>query len=142
MYMSDCVFCKIVAGEIPSIKIWEDENVFVFLDANPLRQWHCLIVPKVHYQDIFDIDEYVLQNIIIVSKYIANIVKRSLGATWVNLIHASWQDAEQSVFHFHLHVVPRYHNDDLYMNDRWTTKIQKFTLDELKNIARNIKQAM
>lgn len=142
VYTMDCVFCKIVAGEIPSVKIREDEDVFVFLDIHPLRKWHCLIVPRTHYQDIFDIDEHMLQKITFTAKNIANNVKKSLGATGVNLIHASGQDAEQSVFHFHLHLIPRYKDDWLKMNDRWEQKVQKFTSDELKNVAEQIQKIM
>jgi histidine triad (HIT) family protein len=140
--MADCIFCKIVAGEIPSAKIREDEDVFVFLDIHPLRKWHCLILPKFHYQDIFDIDERILQKISSTAKHIANNVKQSLDATGVNLIHASGKDAEQSVWHFHLHLVPRHPNDWLKMNDRRETKVQKFTFDELKNIAEKIQQTI
>ncbi len=136
--MSDCIFCKIVAGEIPGIKIWEDDDVFIFLDIHPLRKGHCLIVPKNHYQDIFDIDEKILQKIARTAKNMADIFKNKLGATWVNLINASGKDAEQSVFHFHLHLVPRYPNDNLKMNDRRETKIQNFTIEELQKIAQQI----
>lgn len=136
--MPDCIFCKIVAWEIPSMKIWEDDYVFAFLDIHPLRKWHCLIVPKVHYQDVFDIEEEVLYKISSTAKHIAYRMKTSLGATGVNLINASWKDAEQSVFHFHLHLVPRYANDWLDMNERRATKIQEFTFDELQKIADQI----
>lgn len=136
--MSDCVFCKIIAGEIPGIKIWEDDDVFIFLDIHPLRKGHCLIVPKNHYQDIFDIDENILQKIARAAKTLADILKNKLGATWVNLINASGKDAEQSVFHFHLHLVPRYENDGLKMNDRRETKVENFTIEELQKIAQQI----
>jgi len=138
--MSDCIFCKIVAWEIPSIKIWEDEDVFVFFDIHPLRKGHCLIVPKNHYQDIFDVDEKVLQKIILTAKIIADVFKNNLGATWVNLINASGKDAEQSVFHFHLHLVPRYLNDGLKMNDRRETKVQDIAIEELQKMAQQIKK--
>ena len=136
----DCIFCKIIAGEIPTVKVWEDENVFVFLDIHPLRKWHCLIVPKIHYQDVFDIDEQVLQKIISIAKYIAKKMKKSLGATGVNLINASGKGAEQSVFHFHLHLVPRYENDWLKMNDWWETKVQNIDMTELQIIAEKIRE--
>ncbi len=136
--MPDCVFCKIVSGEIPGVKIWEDQDIFVFLDIHPLRKWHCLVIPKVHYQDLFDIDESLLQKIVVVAKKIASFMKNSLGASAVNLINASGKDAEQSVFHFHLHVVPRYPDDGLHMNDWWQTKVQTFSSDELQKIADEI----
>lgn len=136
--MMDCIFCKVIAGEIPGIKVWEDDDVFVFLDIHPLRKWHCLVIPKTHYQDIFDIDERVLQKIIVVWQRIAHAMKKSLWATWVNLINSSWKDAEQSVFHFHLHIVPRYEHDELYMNKRWEANVQSCTSDELQDFAHHL----
>jgi len=70
-----------------------------------------LIVPKSHYQDVFDIDERILQKIILTAKNISHTMKESLGVSGVNLVNASGQDAEQSVFHFHLHLIPRYKDD-------------------------------
>lgn len=140
--MSDCIFCKIVAGEIPCVKVREDTDLFVFLDIHPLRKWHCLIIPKHHYQDIFDIDDVLLQKIISTAKKIASRMKISLGATWVNLINASGQDAEQSVFHFHLHLVPRYANDGLHMNARRQTKVQNYSVDDMNAIAEEIQQSL
>ena len=99
-----------------------------------------MIVPKVHYQDVFDIDEHILQKIASTAKMLAQTVKESLNATGVNLINASGKDAEQSVFHFHLHLVPRYEHDGLHMNDWWQTKVQNFSSDELQHIADEIKK--
>lgn len=83
-------------------------------------------------------DEQTSHKIISAAKHIADAMKASLGATGVNLINASGKDAEQSVPHFHLHLVPRFPDDGLAMNDRRATKVQEFTMDELKNIANKI----
>jgi histidine triad (HIT) family protein len=136
----DCLFCKIAKGEIPSVKIFENENVFAFLDINPLTEGHCLVIPKQHYTDIFEIEEDVLKEIIAVAKDIAENAKRNLGATGVQLMNASGKDAEQSVFHFHLHVVPRYENDGLEMNKWWQSKAQNPSQEKLKKIAENLKK--
>jgi len=136
----DCLFCKIAKGEIPSAKIFENENVFAFLDINPLTEGHCLVIPKQHYADIFEIEEDVLKEIIAVAKDIAENAKRNLGATGVQLMNASGKDAEQSVFHFHLHVVPRYENDGLEMNKWWQSKAQNPSQEKLKKIAENLKK--
>ena len=137
--MDKCLFCKIANGEIDSAKVWESDKVLAFLDVNPLTKGHCLVIPKDHFENIFDIDENVLKEIIFTAKNISNQMKVGLGATGVNLVNASGKTAEQSVFHFHLHIVPRYDNDGLKMNDWWQTKSQKSDVQELKKLAEEIK---
>lgn len=137
--MDNCIFCKIIKGEIDSAKIWENDKVFAFLDVNPLTKGHCLVVPKKHFENIFDIDENILKEIIFTAKNISRQMKESLSATGVNLVNASGKTAEQSVFHFHLHIVPRYENDGLKMNDWWQTKSQKSDIQDLKKLAEEIK---
>lgn len=134
----DCIFCKIANGEIDSAKVFEDDNVLAFLDVSPLTKGHCLVIPKAHFENIFNADENVLKNIISAAKNISNQIKTNLGAKGVNLVNASGEKAEQSVFHFHLHIVPRYENDGLKMNDWWKTKAQKSDLEELKRLAEEI----
>jgi histidine triad (HIT) family protein len=136
--MDGCLFCKIINGEIPAVKIYENEDVFVFLDINPLTQGHCLIIPKQHFENIFDIDENVLAEISKTAKKLAERMKLNLGATGVQLVNASGKDAEQSVFHFHLHLIPRYQNDNLEMNKWWQTKAQKPSQEDLNKIAKKI----
>ncbi len=137
--MDNCLFCKIAKGEIDSAKIWESDKVFAFLDVNPLTRGHCLIIPKNHFENIFDMDENVLKEIIFAAKNISNKIKNGLGADGVNLVNSSGKTAEQSVFHFHLHIVPRYENDGLKMNDWWQAKSQKSDVGELKKLAEEIK---
>jgi len=138
--MEDCLFCKISKGEIPSAKIFENDRIFAFLDINPLTKGHCLIVPKTHFENIFDIDKELLKEIISVAKELAENAKRNLDATGVQLVNASGKDAEQSVFHFHLHVIPRYENDGLKMNDWWQSKVQNPTQEELQKLTEKIKR--
>lgn len=113
--VSNCIFCKIIKNE-ESLKIYEDEKTICLLDINPISKGHCLVIPKEHFRDIFDIDDEHLKNIISVSKKISTTLKQKLGATGVNILHASGESAQQSVFHFHLHLVPRYKDDGL---DTW-----------------------
>ena len=136
--MSDCIFCKIIKGEIPSFKVFENDKVFCFLDINPLTKGHILVIPKNHYKDIFDIPEDDLKGIISIAKRLAGIVKEKLGAEGVNLVNASGETAEQSVFHFHLHIVPRYKDDNLKMNKWWQSKSYKADFEELKKLAEKI----
>lgn len=114
--MEDCVFCKIINGEIKGYKIFENEKVVVLLDINPISKGHCLIISKKHVGNIFDISEDDLKKIFVVAKKISISVKEKLNATGVNILHASGKDAQQSLFHFHMHLVPRYNEDGL---DTW-----------------------
>jgi len=138
----DCVFCNIVKGNIDAVKIFEDNEVLVFLDANPIAKGHCLVIPKLHYENVFVIDAEVLKKIIIVGKNITDKLQKSLGASGANFIHASGKDAEQSIFHFHLHVVPRYEHDLLNMHEWWKIKENKATDDELRKLGEQIKSEM
>ncbi|MDD4531476.1 MAG: HIT family protein [Candidatus Pacebacteria bacterium] len=111
--MEDCIFCKIIKGEIPAYKIYEDDLVLAFLDIHPVAKGHTLIIPKVHARDIFEIDGKTLERIASVSKKVSLKMKENLGVEAVNLYHASGNEAEQTVFHFHLHVIPRKAGDSI-----------------------------
>lgn len=121
--MQDCIFCKIIAGQIPSKKVFEDEDVFVFNDIQPLTKGHCLVIPKNHCENIFDINSDVLQKIIIVTQNISLQLKKELGCLGVNIINNSGKTAEQVVGHFHLHIIPRYENDGLNITQWWQSKV-------------------
>jgi len=100
------IFCKIVKGEIPSYTIYEDEIVKVFLDVNPNHNGHTLIVPKQHYENLFDIDEVVLNHILKVSKEIAILLKERLSYDGITLSQNNMYG--QDVKHYHLHLIPKY----------------------------------
>lgn len=114
--MDQCVFCKIAHGKIKVIKSHEDELTLAFTPKNEISKGHTLIIPKDHYESLFDIPEDLLQKVIILTKKISLKLKTEMGATGVNLLHASGEDAQQSVSHFHIHIVPRHPNDGL---DLW-----------------------
>jgi len=114
--MENCIFCKIVAGEIPAHKIWENDHVLAFLDVNPIAKGHTLVIPKKHCMDIFDADDEYLKEITAALKKVSSLIKQDLGATGVNLMNASGIDAQQTVFHLHFHIIPRFTNDGL---DTW-----------------------
>jgi histidine triad (HIT) family protein len=136
----DCLFCSIVKGEIPAAKVFENETVLAFLDVNPLTKGHALVVPKRHFENIFDIEKEVLGHVASAAKELSQNMKRGLGATAVNLVNASGPDAEQSVFHFHLHVIPRYEHDDLHLNDWWQGKVRKAAPEELSETAQRLQK--
>ncbi|MFA5421031.1 MAG: HIT family protein [Patescibacteria group bacterium] len=114
--MDNCIFCKITSGEISSFDIYEDDVVKVFLDLNPVSRGHMLVVPKGHYENIFDCPEDVLSRMIKVSKKMSNICKEKLGASAVNIFNNSGKDANQEIFHIHFHIVPKYENDGLKLD--------------------------
>lgn len=133
--IKDCVFCKIVNDKISAKKILETKNVLCFLDINPIAKGHCLIIPKKHCKDIFDINTTTLKEIIETSKNVSMLARKKLGAAGVNILHASGVDAQQSVFHFHIHIVPRYKNDGL---NTWPkSKYKELNLDNIQRILRD-----
>lgn len=106
MKKDDCIFCKIIKGECPSYKIFENEYVYAFLDISKDAYGHTLVIPKEHFENIFDCDEKYLCEVIKATKKIAEHYKR-LGFKGVNIINASGKSAQQSVFHLHFHIIPR-----------------------------------
>lgn len=102
------IFCKIIKGEIPSKTIYEDDTVKVILDVNPKTNGHSLIIPKTHYQDLFDIESDVLNHIMDVSKKISNLLKEKLDCQGITLEENN--GISQMVKHFHLHIIPNYNN--------------------------------
>jgi len=135
--MMGCLFCKIVKGEIDYAKIYEDDDTLAFLDIHPIAKGHCLVIPKKHFENIFNIEESILQKVISAGKSISGKIKKSLGADGVNLINASGEAAEQTVFHFHLHIIPRFQNDGLKIHEWW--QIKAINIAELKRLAEEIK---
>ena len=107
----DCIFCKIIAGEIPSIKVFEDGNTLAFMDINPLSEGHLLVVPKKHFTTLFDADDDSLAQIFSVVRKLAVALQKALGIDSLNLLQANGRWAVQSVPHFHVHVIPRREND-------------------------------
>ncbi|MFA6536552.1 MAG: HIT family protein [Candidatus Paceibacterota bacterium] len=111
-----CVFCEIINGNSEERRItYEDELIVAFPDKNPATKGHTLIIPKQHFKDIFEIPEEILGQIGKMFKVLAKRLCDEHNATGVNIMHASGKDAEQSVFHLHFHVVPRYPEDNLKM---------------------------
>ncbi|MEO0340963.1 MAG: HIT family protein, partial [Bacteroidota bacterium] len=107
--MTDCIFCKVARGDAPSWKVYENESTYAFLDINPVSRYHTLVIPKKHYQDIFDIEEKDLQALIATVKKVAKYYKEHLGLEDIQIISNSGAAAQQTVFHLHFHIVPRHH---------------------------------
>jgi histidine triad (HIT) family protein len=109
----DCLFCKIVAGEIPSSRVDEDERTVAFMDINPATRGHLLVVPREHATDLLEVPEADLDACARAAQRLARRIKERLGADGVNLLNSCGQAAWQTVFHFHVHVIPRYADDPL-----------------------------
>jgi len=113
MSASDCLFCKIVAGEIPATMVAQDEHTVAFMDINPANPGHMLVVPRNHAKDLLEIDPEDLAAVVRQGKRLAARAVEVLGADGVNLLNSCGPLAWQTVFHFHLHVIPRYAGDPL-----------------------------
>ena len=109
--MNDCVFCKIRDGEIPSLKVYEDEHTLCIMDINPLTRGHCLVLTKSHAPTIWDADLADLQAAIATAKRVAEALKAAVQPDGLNMLQANGAAAFQSVPHFHLHLIPRWNND-------------------------------
>lgn len=130
----NCIFCKIIKGEISSQKIYEDKHVFAFLDINPVNIGHTLLIPKTHSQNIFDIKTETLEKIAPVLKKLSLSIKESTGADGINIISNNGGAAGQLVFHLHLHIIPRLSGDGL---KHWPGK--NYTEKEMSETAEKIK---
>ncbi len=106
--MSDCIFCKIANGEIPSHTVYEDEQFRVIMDVNPVSPGHMLILPKEHYQDLYELPEDTAAAAMQLAKRMAEAVKASLQPDGLNVMQNNGKVAGQTVMHYHLHVIPRY----------------------------------
>jgi histidine triad (HIT) family protein len=109
----DCIFCKIVAGELPASIVDEDERTIAFMDINPATHGHALVIPRAHAVDLLSIDADELAAVSVAAQRLAARAKERLGAGGINVINSCGAVAWQTVFHFHLHVIPRYESDPL-----------------------------
>jgi len=117
--MSNCIFCKIVEGKAKSWKVYENESVYAFLDIHPVNEYHTLVIPKNHYESIFDIPENELKEVMAVVKKLVTLFNSKLGIRNVQIINSSGPEAQQDVFHVHFHIVPRKKGDN--QDVKWIT---------------------
>jgi len=111
--MEDCLFCKIVKGEVVSYKIFENEKAIAFLDVNPIAKGHTIVIPKKHFENIYNIPEQDLKDVILAVKATAKILKEKLNSTGINLLQRNGRGAGQEVMHLHFHLIPRFENDSV-----------------------------
>lgn len=134
--MDDCIFCKIIEGEIPCYKVFENENVMAWLDINPLSKGHVLVVPKTHYQDIYEAPEHVLCEVMKVTKKVASKIKEKLNPEAILINQNNGKKAGQTIMHYHLHIKPIYGNTECNIEDGLR---QTLSREEMKETMKALK---
>ena len=132
--MSNCIFCKIILGEIPSSVLYEDEDFKVILDIFPASKGHAIILSKKHYTNLFELEDDVAGKVLIAAKKVATAMKEELGCDGINLLQNNGEAAGQSVFHIHFHLIPRYKDDNILI--KWKTG--KYEDGEAAELAKKI----
>ena len=109
----NCIFCKIANGEIPSTTVYEDDDFRVILDLSPASKGHALILPKEHYANLYELPDEAASKVLIVAKNVVAKMTKELGCDGYNLVQNNGEVAGQTVFHFHMHLIPRYKEDQV-----------------------------
>lgn len=109
----DCVFCQIIKGEIPSMKVYEDDNFIGILDIFPASKGHVIIISKNHIENVFELDDETASGAFIAAKKISNALTEGIGCEGINILQNNNKIAGQTVFHFHIHIIPRYQDDTI-----------------------------
>lgn len=137
MKNDNCIFCKLANGDIPTNSIYEDDDFNVILDASPASKGHALILPKQHYANIYEIEPKTLADAAVLAKKIIEHETPILGCDGYNIVQNNGEAAGQTVFHFHMHVIPRYEADHNESAVSWDHK--EFTNDEFTQICKDMK---
>ena len=131
---TDCLFCKIIKGEIPSAKVYEDEHSFAFLNIRPINPGHTLLVPKKHFANLYEMPDEILANLAPIIKKLGVAIKKAVSADGINIGMNNDPAAGQLVFHAHIHIMPRFKNDG---HEHWHGTPYKNDA-EIKTVAENI----
>lgn len=135
MSHEDCLFCKIINGEVPSAKVYEDEHTLAFLDISQVTKGHTLVIPKVHTKDVYDTPPEVAGQLFSVVPAIASGIKTAYQTAGLNVLINNEKAAGQEVFHTHIHLIPRYDNADDGFKAKWETHNDDYTMEDLEKIA-------
>ena len=135
--MEDCIFCKIANGEIPSATLYEDEDFRAILDLSPARRGHTLILPKKHYADLFEMPDELASKTILTAKKVAAALKKGLESDGVQLVQNNGEAAGQTVFHFHMHLMPAWKKEG--PGAVWVPGV--LTDEDKENITKAVKEA-
>lgn len=139
--MSDCIFCKIVKGEIPAAKVFENEFVVAFADISQVTKGHTLVIPKIHKENVFELTADMAKNLFEVVPTISNAIKKAYNPIGMNLVNNNGEKAGQTVFHFHLHLIPRYGEGDGF-GAVWKSHQSEYSPDDLQQIATDINKCL
>ncbi|MCI9541897.1 MAG: HIT family protein [Lachnospiraceae bacterium] len=129
----NCIFCKIADGEIPSKTLYEDDMFRVILDINPASKGHALILTKKHFKNIYEMDNVTASEVFVLAKRMAKAMTEALGCNGFNIVQNNGEVAGQTVFHFHLHLIPRYTNDGIQLNMEGK-EAKDYNLDDIQAI--------
>jgi histidine triad (HIT) family protein len=131
----DCIFCKILAGELPAEKVDEDEHTVAFMDINPWTRGHAVVITRRHTANLYEIGEDDLSRTMAASQRLARRMKERLGCDGINLLNSCEPAAWQTIFHFHVHVIPRYDDDPLEL----PTRPRQAEAEELAEVAAELR---
>ncbi|PEJ60738.1 HIT family protein [Bacillus sp. AFS002410] len=134
---TNCIFCKIVEGSIPASKVYEDDDVLAFLDLSQVTKGHTLVIPKDHTENIFEMSEDTASTYFRKVPLIANAMKEAFNVEGVNIINNSGEVSGQTVFHYHMHILPRYGKNDGF-DVKWQSNQNQYTNETLQEIAKSI----
>ena len=134
MKLDNCIFCKIINGDIPSRRIYEDENFVVMMDVSPASKGHSLLLPKEHYANMFEMPEELLAEVLKVAQKVAAKMMTALNADGINILQNNGEAAGQTVFHYHMHLIPRYNGEEPMLT--WEPKA--YSADEMDAIKSSI----
>ncbi|WP_100330531.1 HIT family protein [Bacillus xiapuensis] len=132
--MSDCIFCKIINGDIPSAKVYEDDHVYAFLDISQVTKGHTLVIPKTHRENVFELPADEAARLFETVPAIANAIKAEFQPDGLNILNNNGAIAGQTVFHYHIHLIPRYGQKDGF-HPVFHASDSQYTQDEFKQIA-------
>jgi histidine triad (HIT) family protein len=137
----NCIFCEMAVDPAQvGHRIAESERALAFLDIHPIRKGHALVIPKQHAQDLSDVAPEEMRAVMDLVLEVARRLRKKLGSTGENLLVASGEGSEQSVYHVHVHVIPRMPYDDLRWNDWWQTKVYFPSMPQLETLAQSIRE--
>ena len=134
----DCIFCKIANGEIPASTVYEDDMFRVILDMSPATKGHALILPKKHMADIFEMDSETAEKVFVLTAKVAKGMKAALNCDGLNIVQNNGEVAGQTVFHFHMHIIPRYEGDGQNIN--WVSGTSE--AEERERVAQQIRSGL
>lgn len=139
--MTACIFCKILDGSVPSEKIYEDEHVLGFMDVMPVTKGHVLLIPKQHRENIFEMSSEEASHLFAAVPKVATAMKEAFQPAGMNLLQNNGGFAGQAVFHFHLHLIPRYDRTD-GIQVHWNPKVEEFDTERIQTLATDIREQL